>query len=163
EPQPPEGATLAPRLKRTDGYLDWQRPARELVNVVRGCNPWPGALTKSRAGALTIWRATAAGAGPTDPPGTVIRPRPDGDEVAGARGRRESARACGGGRELRRPRAGGRAAGARAVVPRRGTGDGARVWNAPLAALSRLDSGAPLTAGPRRARPPGPGDLANGR
>ena len=82
EPQPPEGATLAPRLKRTDGYLDWQRPARELVNVVRGCNPWPGALTKSRAGALTIWRATSAGAGPTDPPGTVIRPRPDGDELA---------------------------------------------------------------------------------
>ena len=82
EPQPPEGATLAPRLKRTDGYLDWQRPARELVNVVRGCNPWPGALTNSRAGALTIWRATAAGAGPTDPPGTVIRPRPDGDELA---------------------------------------------------------------------------------
>ena len=82
EPQPPEGATLAPRLRRTDGYLDWQRPARELVNVVRGCNPWPGALTKSRAGALTIWRATAAGAGPTDPPGTVIRPRPDGDELA---------------------------------------------------------------------------------
>ena len=82
EPQPPEGATLAPRLRRTDGYLDWQRPARELVNVVRGCNPWPGALTKSRAGALTIWRATSAGAGPTDPPGTVIRPRPDGDELA---------------------------------------------------------------------------------
>jgi len=47
EPQPREGATLAPRLKRADGYLDWRRPARELVNVVRGCNPWPGALTRS--------------------------------------------------------------------------------------------------------------------
>ena len=80
-PQPREGATLAPRLKRADGHLDWDRPARELVNVVRGCNPWPGALTRSRAGALTIWRA-AAGAGPSDPPGTLMHPRPGGDELA---------------------------------------------------------------------------------
>src|SRR5207249_4480007 len=29
-PQPHADATLAPRLKRTDGYLDWHRPAREL-------------------------------------------------------------------------------------------------------------------------------------
>src|SRR5262249_59262987 len=29
KPQRHEDATLAPRLKRTDGYLDWSRPARE--------------------------------------------------------------------------------------------------------------------------------------
>jgi len=82
EPQPREGATPAPRLKRADGHLDWQRPARELVNVVRGCNPWPGALTRGPAGALTIWRARAAGAGATEPPGTLLLPRPDGSEMA---------------------------------------------------------------------------------
>jgi methionyl-tRNA formyltransferase len=66
----PEGATLAPRLKKTDGVLDWHRPARELVNLVRGCNPWPGATAATTAGPLAIWRARAVeGVGP---PGTLI-------------------------------------------------------------------------------------------
>jgi methionyl-tRNA formyltransferase len=76
-----EDATLAPRLKRADGHLDWRRPARDLVNVVRGCNPWPGALTRSDAGLLTIWRATVAATGPAEPPGTLARPD-DADEAA---------------------------------------------------------------------------------
>jgi methionyl-tRNA formyltransferase len=66
----PEGATLAPRLKKADGILDWTRPARELVNLVRGCNPWPGATAATPAGPLAIWRARAVeGAGA---PGTLI-------------------------------------------------------------------------------------------
>jgi methionyl-tRNA formyltransferase len=76
-----EDATLAPRLKRADGHLDWRCPARDLVNVVRGCNPWPGALTRSHAGALTIWRATVAGAGQTGQPGTLER-LDDSNELA---------------------------------------------------------------------------------
>ena len=80
-PQRHEDATLAPRLKRSDGHLDWNRSARDLVNVVRGCNPWPGALTRSAAGALTIWRATVGGGGPMPPPGTLERPD-DSDELA---------------------------------------------------------------------------------
>ena len=80
EPQHHADATLAPRLKRADGHVDWGRPARELVNLVRGCNPWPGALTHGPAGPLTIWRARA-GEGATDAPGTLMRPRVD-DELA---------------------------------------------------------------------------------
>jgi methionyl-tRNA formyltransferase len=57
QPQRHEAATLAPRLKKTDGGLDWQRPARDLVNLVRGCNPWPGASTAVPGGAITMWRA----------------------------------------------------------------------------------------------------------
>jgi methionyl-tRNA formyltransferase len=69
-PQPAEGATLAPRLKKSDGVLDWRRPARDLVNLVRGCNPWPGATTSTPAGPLAVWRARAVdGAGA---PGTLI-------------------------------------------------------------------------------------------
>jgi methionyl-tRNA formyltransferase len=70
QPQRHEAATLAPRLKKTDGVLDWRRPARDLVNLVRGCNPWPGATTVVAGGTLTLWRARAvAGAGA---PGTLI-------------------------------------------------------------------------------------------
>ncbi|OLC34542.1 MAG: methionyl-tRNA formyltransferase [Candidatus Rokubacteria bacterium 13_1_40CM_4_69_5] len=70
-PQRHAEATSAPRLKRSDGYLDWDRPASQLVNVIRGCNPWPGALTTSGVGRLTIWRATVVGSGHLNPPGML--------------------------------------------------------------------------------------------
>jgi methionyl-tRNA formyltransferase len=75
-PQRQADATLAPRLKRADGHIDWRRPAGEIVNLVRGCNPWPGALTQSPAGPLMLWRA-AVGEGAVGAPGTLIRPKPD--------------------------------------------------------------------------------------
>jgi methionyl-tRNA formyltransferase len=70
-PQDHAAATRAPRLKKTDGAIDWSKPARDVVNLVRGCNPWPGAMTATPAGALTLWRArpfaTAASR-----PGTLV-------------------------------------------------------------------------------------------
>jgi len=69
-PQRHEAATLAPRLKKADGALDWRRPARELVSLVRGCNPWPGATTGAPGGGLTVWRARVV-AGDA-PPGTLV-------------------------------------------------------------------------------------------
>jgi methionyl-tRNA formyltransferase len=70
-PQRHADATMAPRLKKSDGDLDWNRPAQELVNVVRGCNPWPGARTAGPAGGLSIWRARALPARAPVPPGTL--------------------------------------------------------------------------------------------
>ncbi|MEX2141298.1 MAG: methionyl-tRNA formyltransferase [Pirellulales bacterium] len=40
-PQDPKLATKAPRLKKTDGLIDWSRPAREIRNQVRAFQPWP--------------------------------------------------------------------------------------------------------------------------
>jgi methionyl-tRNA formyltransferase len=71
-PQRHHDATLAPRLKKSDGVLDWTRPAQDLVNLVRGCNPWPGATTTTPSGPLTIWRATRVPGPATAAPGTVV-------------------------------------------------------------------------------------------
>lgn len=71
-PQRHEDATPAPRLKKADGRLDWTRPATALVNLVRGCNAWPGALTLTPRGSLTIWRALARPHAGGVPPGTLI-------------------------------------------------------------------------------------------
>jgi methionyl-tRNA formyltransferase len=60
-PQRHEAATLAPRLKKSDGALDWRHAASRLVNLVRGCNPWPGATTVAAGNTLTVWRARAVG------------------------------------------------------------------------------------------------------
>lgn len=72
-PQRHEDATMAPRLKKTHGHLDWSRTARALVNQIRGTNPWPGAITMTPRGALTIWRATAAATTATAAPGAVVK------------------------------------------------------------------------------------------
>lgn len=69
-PQDHAAATLAPRLRKTDGIVDWTKGARDIVNLVRGCNPWPGATTATAGGAITLWRARAVpGAGR---PGTLV-------------------------------------------------------------------------------------------
>jgi methionyl-tRNA formyltransferase len=79
-PQEHAAATLAPRLKKTDGAIHWTRGAREIVNRVRGCNPWPGATTSTPAGMLAIWRARAvAAAAAAEPPGTLV---PHADTLA---------------------------------------------------------------------------------
>jgi methionyl-tRNA formyltransferase len=70
-PQDHAKATLAPRLKKEDGWLRPAEPAHDLVNRVRGCNPWPGAALITPAGRLLIWRATALPA-VTAPPGTLV-------------------------------------------------------------------------------------------
>ncbi|MBI4825366.1 MAG: methionyl-tRNA formyltransferase [Nitrospirae bacterium] len=45
-PQPQTGeASFAPLLKKSDGIIQWERPAAELYNFIRGMNPWPCAYT----------------------------------------------------------------------------------------------------------------------
>src|SRR5207249_8111244 len=50
-------------------------PARELVNLIRGCNAWPGAVAKAPTGQLTIWRAAAVDAPSGAPPEIGRAPR----------------------------------------------------------------------------------------
>ena len=66
-------ATWAPRLTREEGQIDWRRPAAAIVNLVRACDPWPGAFTCLWGDEIKIWRATAAPpAGGAAPPGAVL-------------------------------------------------------------------------------------------
>jgi len=44
-PQDQSLATKAPRLKKSDGLLKWQRPALQLFNQIRAFQPWPGSYT----------------------------------------------------------------------------------------------------------------------
>ena len=44
QPQPEEGATYAPMLKKEEGRLDFKREVNELERQVRAFNPWPGAF-----------------------------------------------------------------------------------------------------------------------
>jgi methionyl-tRNA formyltransferase len=77
-PQDAAQATLAPRLKKEDGWLRPAEPARDLVDRIRGCNPWPGAALLTPAGRLLIWRATALPGPTTATPGTLVTLSPEG-------------------------------------------------------------------------------------
>lgn len=70
-PQDHAAATPAPRLRKLDGAVDWSQRKGDIVNLVRGCNPWPGATTPTPAGTLTLWRARAITATPA-PVGTLV-------------------------------------------------------------------------------------------
>jgi methionyl-tRNA formyltransferase len=56
-PQDSRSATMAPRLRKEDGSLDWTESAVALAARIRGVNPWPGAVTVAPSGRLRIWRA----------------------------------------------------------------------------------------------------------
>jgi methionyl-tRNA formyltransferase len=44
-PQDPALASKAPRLKKTDGAIDWARPATCIKNQIRALEPWPRTYT----------------------------------------------------------------------------------------------------------------------
>lgn len=58
-PQDHSRATLAPILRREDGLIDFRRTAAEVVNRLRGFQPWPGAFTSFRGKQLHLWAAKA--------------------------------------------------------------------------------------------------------
>ena len=84
-PQPEDGVSLAPRLSRKDGQIDWQQPALAVHNLVRGTSPWPSAWTQLGDDRVKIHATKITGIG-------------RGEWTAGAVGLQETGRllvACG--------------------------------------------------------------------
>ncbi len=80
--QPSEGATIARKISREDGRLDWTQPARQLANRIRAFTPWPGAFTHlpPQNALLKIWQAQSTDA--SGPPGTILSANKSGLVVA---------------------------------------------------------------------------------
>ena len=49
-PQNAIGASLAPKISRAEAEINFNRTAKQIENLTRGCNPEPGAWTKSNQG-----------------------------------------------------------------------------------------------------------------
>jgi methionyl-tRNA formyltransferase len=56
-PQPEEGATYAPMMKKEDGKLDFTNDVNELERRVRAFNPWPGTFMDFDGTNLKVHRA----------------------------------------------------------------------------------------------------------
>jgi len=91
-PQDPSQASRAPRLKKTDGLVDWTRPAAAIQNHVRAMEPWPGTYTFwHRSGQqpvrLILGPVAVMETPPeTAPPGTVLEATGDRLIVAAGEG-----------------------------------------------------------------------------
>jgi methionyl-tRNA formyltransferase len=60
QPQPEEGATYAPMLKKEQGRLDFTRDINELERQIRAFHPWPGAFMDFDGTMLKVHRAHVA-------------------------------------------------------------------------------------------------------
>jgi len=75
QPQPGEGVSYAPKIKKEDGHIDWGQPARVIWNRVRGLAPWPGAFShlpgQPEPHLLKLWRVEVLAR--SGPPGEVLQ------------------------------------------------------------------------------------------
>lgn len=98
--QDPAGATLAPRLRKEHGRVDWQQDARAIDRQVRALYPWPGVYSRVRDKTVKLLQVAPE---PADPGGGPGLPPGQGEAVApGSIVRVDSARgslvvACGSG------------------------------------------------------------------
>ncbi|MHB1127005.1 MAG: methionyl-tRNA formyltransferase [Bacillota bacterium] len=56
-PQDHSRASFQLSIKEKDALIDWSKPQRVVHNLIRGCNPNPGAYTYLQGAKLKIWEA----------------------------------------------------------------------------------------------------------
>jgi methionyl-tRNA formyltransferase len=84
-PQPPDGVTVARKIRKEAGRIDWNQPAETIARQVRAYNPWPRCDTTvpgGRRGPKRIQITAAEAVAPENDvqPGTVLTVA-DGDWV----------------------------------------------------------------------------------
>jgi methionyl-tRNA formyltransferase len=71
-PQDESLATYAPRLTKSDGVIDWTRPALEIWRRVRAFQPWPLATTTYHGEPFVVHEAWPLDGSQEAAPGTVL-------------------------------------------------------------------------------------------
>ncbi len=74
--QDPERATPAPRIRKSDGRIDFQRSARQIVNQIRAFTPWPTSYCEWNHGKqpirLIVHQASIMQIETDAPPGVIV-------------------------------------------------------------------------------------------
>jgi len=69
-PQDEREVSFAPKLKKEDGLINWNKSAYQIYNLIRGILDWPGAFTYYQGKLLKIYKARVA----TSPPHYLTLP-----------------------------------------------------------------------------------------
>jgi methionyl-tRNA formyltransferase len=64
-PQDDSQSSMAPILKKENGFIDWNLPALQIHNRVRAFNPWPGTVTRFRGSICKILETRVVTGGQT--------------------------------------------------------------------------------------------------
>ncbi len=80
-PQQDALATHAAMLSKAEGEVDWSGTAQQVVDHVRGMDPWPGAFTARGDASIRLYAARTVDAEPREP-GTVLGVDAGGLQVA---------------------------------------------------------------------------------
>lgn len=79
-------ATLAPRLKKNDGLIDWSKPAQDIYNLIRGCSDWPGAFTHYKGKMLKVFQTQVIKSPDKFSPGELVHVSNEGLSVGTGKG-----------------------------------------------------------------------------
>ncbi|MDB5819928.1 MAG: methionyl-tRNA formyltransferase [Rhizobacter sp.] len=78
--QPPEGATYAHKVDKSEGLIDWSLPAATIERRIRAFDPFPGASSVLDGKVVKVWGGGLAGGAGL--PGKVLAATDDGVVVA---------------------------------------------------------------------------------
>jgi methionyl-tRNA formyltransferase len=82
QPQDNSQACYAHKLSKQDGHINWQAPARDIHNLVRAFNPWPGTYTDLDNQRIRIHQTEVLQEdGSAEAPGTILRRSREGVDV----------------------------------------------------------------------------------
>jgi len=81
-PQDEAGATYEPPCDDRVAGIDWDKPARELYNLVRGCDPQPGAFALLNGEKVRFYGAQLIEESTDKAPGTILAVDDQGIHVA---------------------------------------------------------------------------------
>jgi methionyl-tRNA formyltransferase len=73
-PQEEKLASYAPILKKENGRIDWELPAQQIYNRMRGFTPWPGSYSAFRGQTCHLWGRpeTQGNTGEEFTPGEIV-------------------------------------------------------------------------------------------
>ena len=55
--QPDDGVTYAKKLERSEGHIDWRKPAEDIERLIRAFTPWPGSWFEVKGERIKILSA----------------------------------------------------------------------------------------------------------
>lgn len=79
-------ATYAPKITKEEGEIHWERPARELFNLLRALDPWPGAFSFWAGRRVKLFRPALVEGEAKEAPGTVVQASANGLFIATSQG-----------------------------------------------------------------------------
>ncbi len=82
QPQPEEGVSYAPLIKKEDGYFTFEEPAEKILRKLRALQPWPGVFTYYKGKLLKVHSAEFHPLEVRFPPSQVLKISSQGILVA---------------------------------------------------------------------------------